>query len=103
MAGNRKPDLVILCSRQLNTVTARVYGGVLIWAGGTRHADLRVRAAMQPEGGVREVECRCGRHVGWAAVVLLNQRGKVNTADVERLSDERMRSLFGNGWLWDRR
>jgi hypothetical protein len=97
MAANRPPDLVILCSRRADTVTARVFAGILvpttrlpIFPGHDGLWDLR-SVAEHPAGTVGRLACRCGsEHDGWVAEVILGQRGKrtTTTEDVERLSRE---------------
>ena len=86
--ANRAPDLTILCSRRADTVTARVYAGVLVWDAGRASVDLRgLGAAMTVR---RDMSCRCGHEHGdgWAVQVVRERQGKVTTADLDRLSSE---------------
>lgn len=98
----RTPDLTILCSRRANTVTARVFGGVLVPTMPTpEHVelgglldprlsapldlrDLRDESTPRASWLVRGVRCRCGEvHGPWAVEALLKLRGKAWTVDLD--------------------
>jgi hypothetical protein len=90
--NRRSPDLVILCSRRPNTVTARVFGGVLVattrTTGATGTIDLRNE--VPADWHVRRIACRCGtEHYWWSAPVLLGERGRITTERLEQLTNER--------------
>lgn len=104
----RRPDLVILCSHRANTVTGRVFDGVLLThQRGSREpcaTDLRgdgavrVGVVLEPTGArimhCATIRCDCGRQHGeWAPQVLRRLRGKTTTDEVERRSREFWESL----------
>ena len=118
MAAEGKPDLVILCSRKPDTVTARVYRGVLTWRRGQNPEgsdlanglvirfnldDSDMLVDWRNTGGKimhqESVECRCGRRHGpWAPQVIRGRLGKISTDEVEQLTQDLWDALMIGRW-----